>query len=137
MIDAIMIPAMSGLKVKLLVPQKCDIPFVNAAAKSYYEELLDAGVEIYLYQKGFVHAKSVVVDGNVAIVGTANMDFRSFDLNFEVNAIVYDRKFANEVRDVFYEDLRNAKKIDPQEWKHRPLYLQMGEKIARLFSPIL
>lgn len=137
MIDAIMIASLSGLKVRLLVPKKCDIPFVNSAARSYYEELLDAGVEIYLYQKGFVHAKSVVVDGKVAIVGTANMDFRSFDLNFEVNAIVYDETFAKEVRDVFYEDLRFAQKIDPVAWKKRPFHRQLGERVARLFSPIL
>jgi len=137
MLDAITIAALSGLKIKILVPLKCDIPLVNAAARSYYEDLLNAGVEIYLYQKGFVHAKSVVVDGNLAIVGTANMDFRSFDLNFEVNAIVYDEKFAGEVRDVFYEDLKFAKKIDPEAWRNRHIWVQLGEKVARLFSPIL
>jgi cardiolipin synthase len=137
MLDAITIAALSGLKVKILVPEKCDIPLVNSAARSYYEDLLNAGVEIYLYQKGFVHAKSVVVDGNLAIVGTANMDFRSFDLNFEVNAIVYDEVFAGKVRDVFYEDLKFARKIDPEKWSNRPIFKQLGEKVARLFSPIL
>jgi len=137
MLDAITIASLSGLKVKILVPEKCDIPLVNSAARSYYEDLLNAGVEIYLYQKGFVHAKSVVIDGKLAIVGTANMDFRSFDLNFEVNGIVYDEKFASEVRDVFFEDLKYARKIDPEQWSNRPFFVQLGEKIARLFSPIL
>ena len=72
------------------MPGISDSYLVNFAAQSYYNELLKAGVEIYLYGKGFVHAKTLVVDREIAIVGTANMDFRSFDLNFEVNAIVYD-----------------------------------------------
>src|SRR5690606_2031226 len=88
--DALVIASLSGVRVRLLVPGVSDSVLVNAAAKSYYSELLKAGVEIYLYDKGFVHSKTMVTDGKIAMVGTANMDYRSFDLNFEVNAIVYD-----------------------------------------------
>jgi len=131
------IAALSGLSVKLLVPGICDSKFVNAASRSNYNDLLQAGVDIYLYQKGFVHAKTVVVDGKLSIVGTANMDHRSFDFNFEVNAIVYDRTFAMQMRKVFFDDLKSADQINAEHWYKRPAYQQFPEKIARLFSPVL
>ncbi|HEX2847459.1 MAG TPA: cardiolipin synthase [Chitinophagaceae bacterium] len=137
MLEALTIAALSGLSVKLLVPGISDSKLVNAAARSYYEELLKAGVEIYQYQKGFIHAKTLVADGKLSVVGTANMDFRSFELNFEVNALVYDIDFSRQLRDTFYNDLKNAEKIDPLAWTARPVYKQMQEKVARLLSPLL
>lgn len=136
-IDALIVSALGGVKIKLLVPGVSDSAIVNTAAKSYYDDLLVAGVEIYLYKKGFVHAKTMVADRQVAIVGSANMDYRSFDLNFEVNAIVYDVDVANQLADVFYADLMDAEKIDPQQWRDRPLARQLLEKSARLVSPLL
>jgi cardiolipin synthase len=135
--EALIVSALSGLKVKLLVPGISDSVFVNTAARSYYGELLKAGVEIYRYQKGFVHAKTMVTDSKVGIVGTANMDYRSFDLNFEVNAIVYDQEIATELRNCFYEDLKGAEKIDPVAWEARAWYYEMMEKTARLVAPML
>nr|WP_121273473.1 cardiolipin synthase [Pedobacter schmidteae] len=137
LLDALTIASLSGIKIKLLVPGKSDSILVNAAAKSYYNDLLSAGVEIYQYQKGFVHAKTMVTDNKIAIVGTANMDFRSFDLNFEVNAIVYDSDIASELGRVFYQDLEGSVKIDPAHWAERPLHKQLLEKAARLLSPLL
>lgn len=136
-LEALRVAALSGLSVKLLVPGICDSKFVNAASKSNYNDLLQAGVEIYLYQKGFVHAKTLVADGKLSIIGTANMDYRSFELNFEVNAIIYDQKFAEEMRTVFFDDLKHTEKIDPERWYKRSVYEQFPEKIARLFSPIM
>lgn len=135
--EALRVAALSGLSVKLLVPGISDSKFVNAASKSNYNDLLQAGVEIYMYQKGFVHAKTLVTDGKLSIVGTANMDHRSFELNFEVNVIVYDQQFAEEMRQVFFDDLKQAEKIDPEGWYKRPAYRQFPEKVARLFSPIM
>lgn len=137
LLDALNIAALSGLKVKLLVPYKSDSKLVNAASMAYYGELLSSGVEIYRYKKGFVHAKTIVTDSKTAIVGTANMDNRSFQLNFEVNAIVYDKGIAQELRDVFYTDLKDAEQIDLQEWLNRPWYKELSEKTAKLFSPML
>lgn len=137
LLDALIIASLSGISVKLLIPGKSDSILVNTAARSYYNELLKAGVEIYQYQKGFVHAKTMVADKKVAMIGTANMDFRSFDLNFEVNAIVYDTAIASELSTIFYQDLDNALKIDPVQWEARPLYKQLLEKAARLLSPLL
>jgi len=136
-IDALSIAALSGLKVKLLVPGVCDSKIVNAASRSNYRELLEAGVEIFLYKKGFVHAKTLVTDGKLFIVGTANMDYRSFDLNFEVNAIVYDAEMACKMRDIFFEDLQQSEQIDRDKWINRKWYTLFPEKIWRLFSPVL
>ncbi len=137
MLEALAVAALSGLKVKLLVPGVSDIGFVNAASRSYYPELMAAGVEIYLYQKGFVHSKTIVADGKLSVVGTANMDYRSFELNFEVNALVYDQTFGTQLRQVFFDDLRDATKIDPIKWSKRAKYKLLWERVARLFSPIL
>ena len=136
-LQALRIAALSGLSVKLLVPGVADSRLVNAASKSYYEDLLCAGVDIYRYQKGFVHAKTLVADGNLSIIGTANMDLRSFELNFEVNVMLYDRKFSQQLRDVFFKDLEDAEKIDRDAWCQRPAYKQLPERIARLFSHVL
>ena len=136
-LDALSVAALSGLSVKLLVPGISDSKIVNAASKSNYNDLLKAGVEIYLYQKGFIHAKTMVTDGMFSMIGTANMDNRSFFLNFEVNALIYDKKIAGHMRKQFFEDMEDAKKIDKKEWLSRPRYQQLPEKIARLFSPVL
>ncbi|MDC8002279.1 cardiolipin synthase [Aequorivita todarodis] len=135
--DSLAIVAASGIKVKLLVPGISDSLLVNFAARSNYGRLLNAGAEIYLYQKGFVHAKTMVVDKQLAMVGTANMDIRSFDLNFEVNAIVYDTEIANELREAFFNDLKTATKIDAKAWNERSKMIQLTEKLAGLCSPLL
>ncbi|MGN6178365.1 MAG: cardiolipin synthase [Mucilaginibacter sp.] len=136
-LDALCASAMSGVKIKLLVPFKSDSALVNAAARSYYNEILEAGVEVYLYKKGFVHAKTVVADGQLAIIGTANMDHRSFELNFEVNAMIYDTVLATELKQAFEEDLKHSVKINAKDWARRTLFKQLPEKLCRLFSPLL
>ncbi len=137
MLDAINMACLSGVKIKLLVPMHSDSFIVNAAAKSYYAAILDCGVEIYLYKKGFIHAKTIVADGKLAVVGTANMDHRSFELNFELNAMVYDTKLAGELKKVFSADLEDAEMIDKKTWEKRTLFKQLPEKLCRLFSPLL
>ncbi len=137
LLDVLIVAAMSGIEVKILIPANSDALFVDVASRSFFEDLLDAGVEIYLYHKGFVHSKTLVTDSNVSIIGTANMDYRSLELNFEVNAMVYDSIIANELRSSFFEDLKDATKIDKSTWSKRPLYMQMIEKSARLVSPLL
>lgn len=136
-LTALKVASFSGVDVRLVVPGVSDSILVNAAAKSYYEELLEAGVRIYLYEKGFMHAKTMVTDDRLSMVGSANMDIRSFDLNFEVNAVVYDEKLACELRDSFLEDLKDCKPIHLQEWANRPGWTKFGESCCRLFSPVL
>jgi cardiolipin synthase len=135
--DALIVASLGGVSVKILVPYKSDSVIVNAAARTYYDELIGAGVKIYLYKKGFIHAKTMVVDNKISIVGTANMDHRSFDLNFEVNAIVYDADLASELSTIFYNDLQDAEEIDVTQWNSRPAYNQLIEKTARLISSLL
>lgn len=136
-IDALSIASLSGIKVKLLVPGKSDSRIVNAAARSFYGELLDVGVDIYLYQKGFIHAKTLVADKSLSIIGSANMDYRSFDLNFEANAIIYDEAFGAELAKSFYEDLEGAVKLDAFQWERRFWLQKLMEKTVRLIAPLL
>lgn len=136
-LEALIVASYSGVKVRMLVPGISDSKLVNNASNSYYNFLLEAGVEIYKYRKGFVHAKTLVIDRCLMMVGTANMDHRSFDLNFEINAVVYDKSLAEKLADVFEQDIKEADKIDPDEWKNRPMYRQLIEKICRLVSPML
>jgi len=136
-LNTLKLAALSGVDVRLNVPGVSDSVFVNAAAKSYYQELLEAGVKIYLYKKGFLHAKTMVADDRLSMVGSANMDIRSFDLNFEVNAIVYDEKLAQELKKTFLDDLADSERIDLADWENRSRMVKLGESFCRLFSPIL
>src|SRR5690606_29518718 len=101
----------SGVKVQILVPGKSDSKMVNSAANAYYTELLKFDVQIFLYEKGFVHAKTMVIDDDLTIIGSANMDYRSFDLNFEVNALLYSEEINKQMKKAFTKDLQNAKEI--------------------------
>lgn len=135
--DALRKAALSGKDVRLLVPGVSDSAFVNAASRSYYQDLLDCGVKIYLYKKGFIHAKSLVVDDDLSIVGTANMDFRSFDLNFEINAVIYGQQFCGQLTQSFLQDLEDSTLITEKTWKRRNKWQMLLDKVARLFSPLL
>ena len=123
LMDALIIAIQSGLDVKVLVPGISDSKMVNAAASAYYTELLQYGAKIYKYNKGFVHAKTMVIDDDLAIIGSANMDYRSFDLNFEVNAMVYSKNIAKELKEAFENDLKESVQIDAIEWLNRPKHI--------------
>lgn len=137
LMDSLIIAAKSGVEIKLLVPGISDSKMVNTAARSYYSELLQQGVRIFLYEKGFVHAKTMLADKNLSVVGTANMDYRSFDLNFEVNAILYSKNITDQLAQVFENDLKESTEINAVEWMNRPKYLHLWEKFVRLLSPFL
>ncbi|MGI9526730.1 MAG: cardiolipin synthase [Weeksellaceae bacterium] len=137
LLHALHMAVLRGVKVKILVPEVSDSRIVNAVSKSYYLELLKQGVEIYLYQKGFVHAKTMVCDDDLSIVGTANLDNRSFDLNFEVNALVYDQGITRKLREAFNNDLKASRQIHYNEWVTRKKYKQFLEKCFRLISPLM
>jgi cardiolipin synthase len=135
--DGLKIAALTGVSVKILVPKVSDIKIVNVAARSYYGELIRPGVEIYLYKKGFIHAKTMVIDNSFSVIGTANMNHRSFNLDFEVNAHIYDKEFSQNLRNIYYTDLLDAEKIDYKLWKKRPVRVKLAERIAKLFSPVM
>ncbi|MDM1545100.1 cardiolipin synthase [Ignatzschineria indica] len=131
------IAARSQVKVKLLVPERTNSLLVRMASRALYLDLLRAGVEIYHYQKGLIHAKTSVYDRSLAMIGTANMDIRSFDLNFEVNAIMYDREFAEKMTAQYYEDLESSVQVTLEEWEKRPKYKVFADKVVYLASSLL
>ncbi|MFD1616338.1 cardiolipin synthase [Gelatiniphilus marinus] len=137
LMDALIIAIQSGLDVKILVPGKSDSKLVSTAANAYYTELLEYGAKIYKYNKGFIHAKTMVIDNNLSIIGSANMDYRSFELNFEVNAIVYGEKIAKQLTEVFINDLKASTQIQLETWLNRPKYIRLWEKGVKLLSPFL
>ena len=135
--EAIRIAALSGVEVKIMIPNKPDHPFVYWATYSYVGELLRSGVKVYTYEHGFLHSKCIVVDNTIASVGTANFDIRSFKLNFEVNAFLYSREVAQRLADDFEKDLHLSYELTRDLYYDRPTYIKFKESIARLFSPIL
>ncbi|PWR76252.1 cardiolipin synthase [Methanospirillum stamsii] len=135
--DALRIAALSGIDVRIMMPAKPDHWFVYWAGYSYIEQLLDAGVRAYTYDTGFIHAKTIVVDEVAASVGSANWDVRSFRLNFETNAIIYDHEVARELKQYFIEDLRVCTELTPERFAALPRKIKIKQSISRLFSPLL
>lgn len=136
-LNAIKQAAVSGVDVRLMVPKSGDSVIVNAAAYSYYEELMQNNVKIFFYKKGFIHAKTMIIDDNFSSVGTANMDVRSQELNFEVNALVFDKKINEKLQDLFHEDMNDCEEISLVSWRKRPKYKVFFEHLARLLSPLI
>ena len=137
LMTALRIAALSGVKVSIMLPSKPDHFFVYWATHSYLGELLASGVRVYLYERGFLHAKTLVVDGKVASVGTANLDNRSFKLNFEMNAFIYDTETSSRLSEIFHEDIRLSRELTIHDYGRRPLFNRFKESISRLLSPIL
>ncbi|MCI6188438.1 MAG: cardiolipin synthase [Clostridium sp.] len=137
MLEALKLSALSGVDVRLIIPGKPDHVFMKWAASAYIGDLLNAGAKVYLYQNGFIHAKTIVADGKVCTVGTANMDMRSYCLNFEVNAFIYDDRVANNLETQFFKDIEDCKVMTKEEYDKRNISLRIRESIIRLISPIL
>lgn len=136
-LEALKISALSGIDVRIIMPGKPDHFFMKWAASSYIGELLEAGVKVYTYNNGFIHAKTIVADSLVMSIGTANMDIRSFKLNFEVNAFIYDDRIARDGEEQFIKDMSYCDEITKEVYNHRSLILRIKESIIRLLSPIL
>ncbi len=135
--NTLMQAGISGVDVRLMVPAKSDSATVGAASRFYFGQLLDAGVRIFLYKKGFVHAKTVVADDRLSIVGTANMDIRSFDLNFEIMSVIYSEEFAADLAKSFEADLKECEEIDRVTWQKISVFKKLKYAIARLISSFL
>ncbi len=136
-LEAIRIAALSGIDVKIIIPANPDHPFVYWAGISYLGELLNVGVKCYQYEKGFVHSKLIIVDGLVSSIGTANMDVRSFKLNFEINAFIYDEKISKKLEKQFIADLSDCSQIDLNFYMKRSNFTKVREAVSRLLSPML
>ncbi|MDD1658392.1 MAG: cardiolipin synthase [Methanomicrobiales archaeon] len=135
--DALHIAAQSGIDVRIMIPSKPDHLFVYWASHSYIEELLDSGVRAYTYENGFLHAKTIVIDGLAASVGSANWDNRSFKLNFETNAVIYDEHVAGELKQAYLNDLSHCTELTPEWYASRSRFFRVRSSLSRLFSPIL
>ncbi|ARF17179.1 cardiolipin synthase [Sporosarcina ureae] len=137
MLDALRIACLSGVDVRIMIPNKPDHMFVYWATYSNVGILLKAGARIYIYENGFIHAKQIVVDDQVSSVGTANIDVRSFRLNFEVNAFIYDRRKSHELAEIFEQDIQNSTELTLDAYLERERLIKVKESISRLLSPIL
>lgn len=136
-LTAIKVASLSGIDVRLMLSEKSDARVSQWCTMSYLSELLEAGVKVYLYRKGFNHSKTLVIDGYFTSVGSVNMDNRSFDHNFEVTAIVYDKDIARKMEDQFKKDINSSRLVNLQQWEKRPMLNKLSEGFARLFSPLL
>lgn len=136
-LDAIKLVAMSGVEVNIMIPNKPDHPLVYWGTYYNVGELLDTNANIYIYEKGFLHAKTLVIDGEVSSIGTANFDNRSFALNFEINAFVYDKQLAEETLEAYEEDIKHSTKLTKEMYNERSFIIKCKEAIARLISPVL
>ncbi len=136
-LNAILNSARSGVDVRVIVPYIPDKKLVNVATKSYYEVLLEAGVRVYEYKPGFIHSKTFVSDDETSIVGTANIDFRSMNLNFECTTWTYKTGVEKDVRKDFENILKECVEIDLESWKNRSIFRKMAEGIMAAFSPMM
>ena len=98
---------------------------------------MEADVKVYRYTKGIIHAKTITVDGVFSSIGTSNMDYRSFNINFEINALVYSKELSRQLENQFMEDLKDAERVDFERWKSRPFHQRVKESYCRLWSPLL
>lgn len=135
--QALQTAALGGIDVRLMLPKRSDTHSVNMASHSFIDDMVKAGAKIYFYQPGFLHSKLLVIDDMLTCIGSANMDFRSFEHNFEINAFVYQAQFALQMKKVFLHDMHNCERLIPSKWLKRPLKQRIAESFMRLFSPLL
>lgn len=136
-LDTIKMAAQSGVEVNIMIPCIPDHMFVYWATYSYVGEIIKAGGKVYIYDKGFLHAKTIIVDGEVCSVGSCNFDIRSFKLNFETNAFIYDRKTSRALEDAFREDIKNSHRLTRALYEQRGYYIKIKEVFSRMLSDIL
>lgn len=137
MIESLKMAAQSGVDVKIMIPCMPDHPFVYWANYAYCGELIKSGARVFRYENGFLHAKTLVVDGEVSTVGSANFDVRSFRLNFEANAFVYDKDFATKMEKTFEDDMKLSTEVTLEDYESRGLWVKIKEAVSVLLSDIL
>jgi cardiolipin synthase len=135
-VSALQLAALRGVDVRLVLPEKADHLLVYLSSFSYLEEAEKAGVKIYRYQPGFLHHKILLVDDELAAVGTANLDNRSFRLNFEITIVVADRRFAGKVHSMFRNDLERCRQTHPRDLTERRFWFRVAVRVSRLLAPI-
>jgi cardiolipin synthase len=135
-LNAMKTASLSGVDVQMILPDKSDSVVAYWNTRSYIEELMEAGIKIFLYNKGFNHSKYILVDNVFASVGSANVDMRSFDLNFEVAALIYSESFAGQLLEIFHDDILHSVRVEPEEWAKRKKTARYKESLSRIFGPL-
>jgi cardiolipin synthase A/B len=136
LLAALKIAALGGVNVQILMPEFSDARIPKWCSFSFVEELLEAGVRIFFYQKGFIHSKLIMVDGIFSSIGTTNLDFRSLETNFEINTFIYDAAFTRQLTGFFHADLLSSREVFYSEWKKRSKVARWKESLAHLVSPM-
>ena len=137
MLNALQTAAMAGVDVRLMLPERADSRVAQWGSMSYLADVLKFGVKVYLYQKGFLHSKLMVSDDQLTTIGSTNMDFRSFEHNFEANAFIYDEQVSVVAHELFMADQRHCKQVILKQWEKRPSGNKAVESFIRLMSPLL
>ncbi len=137
LLRALQTSALSGVDIRVMVPGKSDSLMLDHATRSYFVECLQAGIKIYLYQGGMLHAKTVLVDDEFVSIGSTNFDFRSFEHNFEGNMQIYSKEINQQLDEIFRNDLKESRRVNLAEWKKRPITQKAAASVVRLLSPIL
>ena len=134
---ALQTAALGGIDVRLMLPARSDSRLIDLASHSYLDDMMRAGVKILFYEPGFLHSKLLIIDDGLTVIGSANMDFRSFEHNFEVNAFVYDAEFTSRMSAIFSDDAARCHAVTPGEWFRRPRRRRWAESFMRVFSPLM
>ena len=130
--------ALAGVDVRLMIPYHGDRGVIPAlASRSYVAQALEAGVKVYFYNGGYLHAKTIVSDDEIVTIGSTNLDVRSFEQDFEINAFIYDSNLAVQMKEIFLRDQDDCSWLTAEQWAHRPKLEKVKESVARLFSPLL
>lgn len=137
LMNALEAAALAKVDVRIMIPSKCDSRLLQLAGYSYITRCLKAGIKVYMYNPGMLHAKAMTIDDDFTTAGSTNFDFRSFENNFESNLLIYDKDVSRRMRDIFFQDQKKCRKIKYSEWRARPVSQRAIESIVRLFAPLL
>lgn len=137
LLKALQAAALAKVDVRIMIPRKSDSAMLRLASFSYISECVRAGIKIYLYNKGMLHAKTLLVDDEFSTTGSTNFDFRSFEHNFECNILMYSSNVNKRMADIFINDQRDCLRVLPSIWRNRPMYERISESLVRLLSPVL
>ena len=135
-LGCVQMAALSGVDVRVMIPRRSDSRFTDDSTASYIEQLLEAGVKVLRYKEGFLHSKAIVIDDFVSVIGSCNMDERSFTQNFEINAFIYEKPTAYHLRNLFVRDMEKCEILTLEDWNKRPKWEKLKESFAKLFSPL-
>lgn len=137
LLHALQVAALGKIDVRIMMPRRSDSDMLRWASSSYIQECLRSGIKVYLYNKGMLHSKAIIIDDDFCTVGSTNFDFRSFEHNFEANMLIYSREFNSRIKNLFLRDQKDCIRLTAATWRQRPMSEKAMESFMRLFSPIL